>query len=177
MTLMSLRSMKPLPVRWVDFRNTLTSHVMFFFDKTVTTCDCEPQAVYCVEKLGIPMEKVNPNGGAIALGHPLGCTGARQVVTLLNELRRRGRRWIYCAGLSVIIYHVWIWMRVRYEWNIWFILSDPMAWCLCALEPVWEPLRSSSIQDHETDRVSIQHNEMILLWSLWTSGESLITLI
>ncbi|XP_038590372.1 3-ketoacyl-CoA thiolase, peroxisomal [Micropterus salmoides] len=50
------------------------------------------QAVYCVAKLGIPLEKVNPNGGAIALGHPLGCTGARQVVTLLNELRRRGRR-------------------------------------------------------------------------------------
>uniref|UniRef100_A0A674AAJ4 Acetyl-CoA acyltransferase 1 n=1 Tax=Salmo trutta TaxID=8032 RepID=A0A674AAJ4_SALTR len=43
-------------------------------------------------RLGIPMEKVNPNGGAIALGHPLGCTGARQVVTLLNELKRRGRR-------------------------------------------------------------------------------------
>ncbi|XP_063063517.1 3-ketoacyl-CoA thiolase, peroxisomal [Engraulis encrasicolus] len=50
------------------------------------------QAVYCVEKLGIPVGKVNPNGGAIALGHPLGCTGARQVVTLLNELKRRGRR-------------------------------------------------------------------------------------
>ncbi|KAK9540774.1 hypothetical protein VZT92_003204 [Zoarces viviparus] len=50
------------------------------------------QVVYCVEKLGIPLEKVNPNGGAIALGHPLGCTGVRQVVTLLNELRRRGRR-------------------------------------------------------------------------------------
>ncbi|KAK0130579.1 3-ketoacyl-CoA thiolase A, peroxisomal [Merluccius polli] len=50
------------------------------------------QAVYCVEKLGIPMDKVNPNGGAIALGHPLGCTGARQVVTLLSELRRRGKR-------------------------------------------------------------------------------------
>ncbi|XP_041040515.1 3-ketoacyl-CoA thiolase, peroxisomal [Carcharodon carcharias] len=50
------------------------------------------QALYCVEKLGIPMEKVNPNGGAIALGHPLGCTGTRQIVTLLNELKRRGRR-------------------------------------------------------------------------------------
>ncbi|KAM3820901.1 3-ketoacyl-CoA thiolase, peroxisomal isoform 1-T1 [Vipera latastei] len=50
------------------------------------------QAVYCVEKLGIPMEKVNPLGGAIALGHPLGCTGARQVVTLLNELKRREKR-------------------------------------------------------------------------------------
>ncbi|XP_069385699.1 3-ketoacyl-CoA thiolase, peroxisomal isoform X1 [Paralichthys olivaceus] len=50
------------------------------------------QAVYCVEKLRIPPEKVNPNGGAIALGHPLGCTGARQVVTLLNELKRRGKR-------------------------------------------------------------------------------------
>ena len=48
--------------------------------------------MYCVEKLGIPEEKVNPNGGAIALGHPLGCTGARQVVTLLNELKRRGKR-------------------------------------------------------------------------------------
>ncbi|XP_056660080.1 3-ketoacyl-CoA thiolase, peroxisomal isoform X2 [Monodelphis domestica] len=50
------------------------------------------QAVYCVEKLGIPPEKVNPLGGAIALGHPLGCTGARQVITLLNELKRRGKR-------------------------------------------------------------------------------------
>lgn len=48
------------------------------------------QAVYCVEKLGIPMEKVNPNGGAIALGHPLGCTGARQVATIINELQRSG---------------------------------------------------------------------------------------
>jgi acetyl-CoA acyltransferase 1 len=50
------------------------------------------QAVYCVQKLGIPVEKVNPNGGAIALGHPLGCTGARQTATLLNELKRRNAR-------------------------------------------------------------------------------------
>eukprot|EP00808_Paulinella_micropora_P013118 g38158.t1 len=48
------------------------------------------QAVYCIEKLGIPMKKVNPNGGAIALGHPLGATGARQVATLVNELKRTG---------------------------------------------------------------------------------------
>jgi acetyl-CoA acyltransferase 1 len=51
------------------------------------------QAVYCVEKLGIPMAKVNPKGGAIALGHPLGCTGARQVGTLLHELKRRNQRY------------------------------------------------------------------------------------
>jgi len=50
------------------------------------------QAVYCVQKLGIPLEKVNPLGGAIALGHPLGCTGARQVATLLHELRRKGKK-------------------------------------------------------------------------------------
>jgi len=50
------------------------------------------QAVYSVEKLGIPMEKVNPNGGAIALGHPLGCTGSRQIATILNELKRRGKK-------------------------------------------------------------------------------------
>lgn len=37
------------------------------------------QATYSVDKLGIDIDKVNPNGGAIALGHPLGCTGARQV--------------------------------------------------------------------------------------------------
>ncbi|XP_045019878.1 3-ketoacyl-CoA thiolase, peroxisomal isoform X1 [Bubalus bubalis] len=49
------------------------------------------QAVYCVEKLKLPLEKVNPLGGAVALGHPLGCTGARQVITLLNELKRRGK--------------------------------------------------------------------------------------
>lgn len=48
--------------------------------------------MYCVEKLGLDIEKVNPRGGAIALGHPLGCTGARQVVTALSELRRRNKR-------------------------------------------------------------------------------------
>jgi acetyl-CoA acyltransferase 1 len=46
------------------------------------------QAVYCVEKLGIDAKKVNPKGGAIAIGHPLGCTGARQIATLLPELKR-----------------------------------------------------------------------------------------
>ncbi|KDQ63448.1 hypothetical protein JAAARDRAFT_29469 [Jaapia argillacea MUCL 33604] len=45
--------------------------------------------VYCVRKLGLDIEKVNVNGGAIALGHPLGCTGARQIATGLNELQRR----------------------------------------------------------------------------------------
>jgi len=46
------------------------------------------QATYCVDKLNIPAEKVNPLGGAIALGHPLGCTGARQICTLLHQLKR-----------------------------------------------------------------------------------------
>lgn len=50
------------------------------------------QAVYCVQKLGIDMKKVNPLGGAISLGHPLGCTGARQIATLLPELRRQKGR-------------------------------------------------------------------------------------
>ncbi|KAI0689874.1 thiolase [Cytidiella melzeri] len=45
--------------------------------------------VYCVKTLGLDIEKVNVNGGAIALGHPLGCTGARQIATGLNELARR----------------------------------------------------------------------------------------
>eukprot|EP00933_Yihiella_yeosuensis_P013902 TRINITY_DN12667_c0_g1_i1.p1 TRINITY_DN12667_c0_g1~~TRINITY_DN12667_c0_g1_i1.p1 ORF type:complete len:431 (+),score=102.01 TRINITY_DN12667_c0_g1_i1:65-1357(+) len=50
------------------------------------------QAAMSVEHLGIPMEKVNPKGGAIALGHPLGCTGSRQIATLLPELKRTGKK-------------------------------------------------------------------------------------
>lgn len=50
------------------------------------------QATYCVEKLGVPRDKLNPKGGAIALGHPLGCTGARQIATLLPELKRTGKK-------------------------------------------------------------------------------------
>jgi acetyl-CoA acyltransferase 1 len=49
------------------------------------------QASYCCAKLGLDPAKVNPLGGAIALGHPLGCTGARMTATLLHEMRRRGR--------------------------------------------------------------------------------------
>ena len=47
------------------------------------------QALYVIRELGIDPAKVNPNGGAVALGHPLGCTGARQIATLLPELKRR----------------------------------------------------------------------------------------
>jgi acetyl-CoA acyltransferase len=50
------------------------------------------QAVHCARTLGIPDEKLNVNGGAIALGHPLGCTGAKLTATLLAELARRGGR-------------------------------------------------------------------------------------
>jgi acetyl-CoA acyltransferase 1 len=49
------------------------------------------QAKYSVDHLGIDESKVNPNGGAIALGHPLGATGARQTATLAYEMKRRGR--------------------------------------------------------------------------------------
>ncbi|MES2504038.1 MAG: thiolase family protein [Myxococcota bacterium] len=55
------------------------------------------QALYCVRELGLNPEIVNPNGGAIALGHPLGCTGARQVATILREMKRRNQRYGVCA--------------------------------------------------------------------------------
>lgn len=50
------------------------------------------QAVYSLKTLGIPLEKTNPNGGAIALGHPLGCTGARLISTLFSELERQNKK-------------------------------------------------------------------------------------
>ncbi|MGE0790648.1 MAG: acetyl-CoA C-acyltransferase [Sandaracinaceae bacterium] len=48
------------------------------------------QSLACVRELGLDESKVNVNGGAIALGHPIGCSGARIVVTLVHEMRRRG---------------------------------------------------------------------------------------
>ena len=51
------------------------------------------QAVYCVRELGIDVSRVNVNGGAIAMGHPLGCTGAKLTATLIHEMRRRGVRY------------------------------------------------------------------------------------
>ncbi|KAI8849816.1 Thiolase, N-terminal domain-containing protein [Chytridium lagenaria] len=62
------------------------------------------QAVYCVKKLGIDVEKVNPKGGAIAFGHPMGATGARQVATLLPELKRTKKRYgviSMCVGIGM----------------------------------------------------------------------------
>ena len=50
------------------------------------------QAIYCIRELGVDPEKVNPKGGAIALGHPLGMTGARQLATLMPELERQGQQ-------------------------------------------------------------------------------------
>jgi acetyl-CoA acyltransferase 1 len=50
------------------------------------------QALYCIRKLGIDQAKVNPKGGAIALGHPLGMTGTRQLATLMPELERQNQQ-------------------------------------------------------------------------------------
>ncbi len=61
------------------------------------------QALQCMRELGIDEEKLNVNGGAIALGHPLGCSGARIVVTLLHELERREGRYglaTMCIGVG-----------------------------------------------------------------------------
>jgi len=49
-------------------------------------------AVYCLNVLGLDHQKVNPRGGAIALGHPLGATGARQICTILSEARRTKKK-------------------------------------------------------------------------------------
>lgn len=59
------------------------------------------QALACIRQLNLDMEKVNVNGGAIALGHPLGATGARIVVTLLHEMMRRKEKYgiaTLCVG-------------------------------------------------------------------------------
>jgi acetyl-CoA acyltransferase len=59
------------------------------------------QALSVIKELGINQDKVNVNGGAIALGHPLGCTGAKLTATILSEMRRRSARYgmvTMCVG-------------------------------------------------------------------------------
>jgi len=61
------------------------------------------QVLACARELGIDEERLNVNGGAIALGHPLGCSGARLITTLARELRRRGGRYgiaSLCVGVG-----------------------------------------------------------------------------
>jgi acetyl-CoA C-acetyltransferase len=61
------------------------------------------QVLACARELGIDEERLNVNGGAIALGHPLGCSGARLTTTLVRELRRRGGRYgiaTMCVGVG-----------------------------------------------------------------------------
>ena len=68
------------------------------------------QALPCIRELGLDPAKVNVNGGAIAIGHPLGASGARLVATLLHEMRRRGARYglaTMCIGVGQGIASVW----------------------------------------------------------------------
>ena len=70
------------------------------------------QALACTRDLGLAddSERVNPNGGAIALGHPLGASGARLIITALNQLEKTGKRYAICSmcigvgqGIAMII--------------------------------------------------------------------------
>jgi acetyl-CoA acetyltransferase family protein len=59
------------------------------------------QVVYCRDRLGIPMDKLNPNGGSISIGHPFGMTGSRLVGTIASEMKRRQARYgvvTMCVG-------------------------------------------------------------------------------
>lgn len=63
------------------------------FDVFETNEAFAAQAVACIKELGLDPERVNVNGGAIALGHPLGCSGARIASTLIHEMHRRDARY------------------------------------------------------------------------------------
>ncbi len=68
------------------------------------------QSLACIRLLGLDEERVNVNGGAIALGHPLGCSGARLVSTLVREMRHRNARYglaTMCIGVGQGIAAIW----------------------------------------------------------------------
>jgi 3-oxoadipyl-CoA thiolase len=71
------------------------------------------QSLVCIDELGLDPEKVNVNGGSIAIGHPLGSTGARLMTVLVHELRRRGGRYglvTMCIGvgqgIATVVEHI-----------------------------------------------------------------------
>jgi acetyl-CoA acyltransferase 1 len=69
------------------------------------------QCLFCINELGLDQKKINPKGGAIAFGHPLGVTGARQVSTLLTELRRTKQKigvTSMCIGTGMGMAAVWV---------------------------------------------------------------------
>jgi acetyl-CoA acyltransferase 1 len=69
------------------------------------------QCLYCINELGLDQAKINPKGGAIAFGHPLGVTGARQVSTLFTELKRTGKKigvTSMCIGTGMGMAAVWV---------------------------------------------------------------------
>jgi acetyl-CoA C-acetyltransferase len=68
------------------------------------------QAIACIRELGFDMERTNIHGSGISLGHPIGCTGARVTVTMINEMRRRGAQYGLCTmcigggqGMAMIV--------------------------------------------------------------------------
>lgn len=58
------------------------------------------QAIMSIEHIGLDYAKVNPNGGAIAMGHPLGCTGARQIADVFPEAARQKKK-ILCTSMCI----------------------------------------------------------------------------
>lgn len=81
----------PVPaVRKLLAKNKLTVNDIDVFEVNEAFA---AQSLYCLRELGIPAEKANPNGGAIAMGHPLGVSGTRMTGTLLRELKRRGGKY------------------------------------------------------------------------------------
>jgi acetyl-CoA acetyltransferase len=70
------------------------------------------QAIACIHELGLDLQKINVNGGSIALGHPLGCSGVRISTTLLHEMKKRGSKHglaTMCVGVgqgAAIVYEL-----------------------------------------------------------------------
>lgn len=72
------------------------------------------QSIPCIDELGLPQDRVNVNGGAIALGHPLGCTGAKLTTTLVHEMGRRKARYglvSMCVGVGQGVSTLFEWVE------------------------------------------------------------------
>lgn len=133
-------------------------------------------AVYCMNVLGLDHAKLNPRGGAIALGHPLGATGARQICTVLSEARRTKKKILVtsmCVSIDSILAKIFLEANAANrlvlgkEWPVCSSMSSCK--CLAEVDPAGGFVLMNSMYGSKASSINtniLQHEVLISVLGL-----------